>query len=47
MMKNLPTGVIIGSNENAVQGGLKLWDTPLTLQTTKKTPRKTKVQNGK
>ena len=46
LMKNLPTGVILGSNENAVQGGLKLWDTP-TLQPAKKTPRTTKVQNGK
>jgi polyphosphate glucokinase len=46
MMKNLPTGVILGSNENAVQGGLKLWDTP-TVQPTKKTPRTTKVQDGK
>ena len=47
MMKNLPTGVILGSNENAVQGGLKLWDTPITPQSAKKTPRTTKVQNGK
>ena len=37
----------IGSNENAVQGGLKLWDTPTTPQSAKKTPRTTKAKNGK
>jgi polyphosphate glucokinase len=46
-MKNLPRGVILGSNENAVQGGLKLWDTPIALRHTSKTPRTTKAKNGK
>ena len=47
MMKALPVGVILGSNENAVQGGLKLWDTPIAPQPAKKTPRTTKAKNGK
>jgi polyphosphate glucokinase len=46
-MKNLPRGVILGSNENAVQGGLKLWDTPIALRPTPRTPPKTKAKNGK
>ncbi len=29
LMKALPNGVILGENQNAVQGGLKLWDTPV------------------
>ncbi len=29
LMKALPEHVILGANENAVQGGLKLWETPL------------------
>jgi polyphosphate glucokinase len=27
LMKDLPEGVILGANSNAVQGGLKLWET--------------------
>ena len=27
LMKNLPAGVILGANSNAIEGGLKLWDT--------------------
>ena len=29
LMKDLPEGVILGANSNAVQGGIKLWDTPI------------------
>ena len=47
LMKNLPQGVILGANENAVQGGFKLWDTPITPQSSKKAPRATKDKNGK
>lgn len=27
LMKDLPAGVILGANSNAIEGGLKLWDT--------------------
>jgi polyphosphate glucokinase len=47
LMKNLPRGVILGANENAVQGGFKLWDTPIAPQSSKKTPPTTKDKNGK
>jgi polyphosphate glucokinase len=47
LMKNLPLGVILGSNANAVQGGLKLWDTPITPQSPMKSVRTTKAKNGK
>jgi polyphosphate glucokinase len=30
LMKDLPEGVIVGANANAVAGGLKLWETPGT-----------------
>jgi polyphosphate glucokinase len=33
LMKALPNGVILGENSNAVQGGLKLWDTPIPMPT--------------
>ena len=29
-MKDLPSGVILGANSNAIEGGLKLWETPET-----------------
>jgi polyphosphate glucokinase len=47
LMKNLPRGVILGANENAVQGGFKLWDTPITPQSSNKSPLTTKDKNGK
>jgi len=28
LMKDLPAGVILGANSNAIEGGLKLWETP-------------------
>ena len=28
LMKDLPAGVILGENSNAIQGGFKLWDQP-------------------
>lgn len=28
LMKKLPEGIILGSNSNAIDGGLKLWDRP-------------------
>jgi polyphosphate glucokinase len=28
LMKDLPKGVIVGENSNAIEGGLKLWETP-------------------
>jgi polyphosphate glucokinase len=30
LMKDLPEGVIVGANANAVAGGIKLWETPAT-----------------
>jgi polyphosphate glucokinase len=30
LMKDLPEGVIVGANANAVAGGIKLWGTPAT-----------------
>ena len=47
LMKNLPQGVILGANENAVLGGIKLWDTPITPQPPQKTPSAIKAKNGK
>ena len=48
LMKNLPEKVILGANENAVLGGLKLWDTPITPQIAAKIVRATtKAKNGK
>jgi polyphosphate glucokinase len=47
LMRDLPEGVILGANENAVLGGLKLWDTPITSQPGAKIPRATKAKNGK
>jgi polyphosphate glucokinase len=47
LMKDLPQGVILGANENAVLGGLKLWDVPITPQTEAKITRATKAENGK
>ncbi|WP_213807603.1 ROK family protein [Granulicella sp. dw_53] len=32
LMKDLPEGVILGANANAVQGGLRLWEAPLNSQ---------------
>jgi polyphosphate glucokinase len=29
LMKDLPKGVIVGENSNAIEGGLKLWETPV------------------
>lgn len=29
LMKDLPTGVVLGANSNAIEGGLKLWETPV------------------
>jgi polyphosphate glucokinase len=42
LMKDLPEGVILGANSNAVQGGLKLWETAPADPTTPpgKTSRK-------
>jgi polyphosphate glucokinase len=28
LMKGLPAGVVLGANSNAIDGGLKLWETP-------------------
>ncbi len=47
LMKDLPTRVILGSNENSVRGGLKLWDTPINPQPAAKSTRATKANNGK
>jgi polyphosphate glucokinase len=47
LMRNLPEGVILGANENAVLGGLKLWDTQITPQIVARVPRPTKANNGK
>jgi polyphosphate glucokinase len=47
LIKTLPEGVILGANENAVLGGLKLWDIPITPQTAAKISRATKAENGK
>jgi polyphosphate glucokinase len=29
LMKDLPSGVILGANSNAIEGGIKLWETPI------------------
>jgi polyphosphate glucokinase len=29
LMKELPDGVILGANSNAIHGGIKLWETPI------------------
>ena len=29
LMKDLPAGVVLGANSNAIEGGLKLWETPV------------------
>jgi len=28
-MKDLPSQVVVGSNENAIHGGFRLWEDPL------------------
>jgi len=41
LMGDLPAGVILGANSNAIDGGLKLWATPT------KTPAKAKIRRRK
>ncbi len=36
LMKDLPAGVIVGANSNAIEGGIKLWDSPDAAQGTAK-----------
>ena len=38
LMKKLPSHVLLGANINAVEGGLKLWETPAQAHTAHKKP---------
>ncbi|WP_263383874.1 ROK family protein [Granulicella arctica] len=33
LMKDLPAGVVLGANSNAIEGGIKLWETPIPAST--------------
>jgi polyphosphate glucokinase len=49
LMKDLPAGVVLGANSNAIEGGLKLWDTPVPqpVPTTDAAPAKKGGKRGK
>ena len=47
LMKDLPTGVILGANSNAIEGGLKLWDAPPSASTLATPVQPKAIKNGK